>query len=284
MNPKFQSATEAKDGFSILRLSGVIDEDNELGTLAGALTGNVVINTGEVERINSCGVRDWVNWLQRGLPGSSILLVDCSPAIVAQINLVNNFTGDALVKSFYAPYFCPKCDLEKVLLVEATDLEGQRPVRAPACRCDECDGPMDFDDIEDSYFAFLSSSKKVVTGEIPLASLYDQQSLRRIGKSRGQGEKPGSKPNAKEKDPSGGGSADKKEPSLPSVPSLGSSAQVVSSDRVVTEQDSGERHFGPDEAAVKTVPVTRYGDASTIWTVVIVLLLGMAVLLGYLIF
>ena len=36
-----------------------------------------------------------------------------------------------------------------------------KPYKAPTCRCDECDGPMDFDDMPDSYFAFLSNTSKI---------------------------------------------------------------------------------------------------------------------------
>jgi hypothetical protein len=91
-------------------------------------------------------------------------MVECSPAIVAQINLVNNFTGGGVVKSFYVPYFCPECDEEKVLLVEASDM-GPPPHEPPTCRCDECDLVMDFDDMPDSYFAFLSHQRKVAEPE-----------------------------------------------------------------------------------------------------------------------
>ncbi|HEU4610727.1 MAG TPA: hypothetical protein VFS15_01570, partial [Kofleriaceae bacterium] len=81
-----------------------------------------------------------------------------------QINLVNNFTGSGVVKSFYVPYFCPECDEEKVLLVEASDM-GPPPHEPPTCRCDECDLVMDFDDMPDSYFAFLSNQKKLAEPE-----------------------------------------------------------------------------------------------------------------------
>jgi hypothetical protein len=124
-----------------------------------------VIDLGEIERINSCGVRDWVNWLSKlDNNGTHSVLVECSPAIVAQINLVNNFTGNGVVKSFYVPYFCPECDEEKVLLVEATDM-GPPPHEPPTCRCDECDLVMDFDDMPDSYFAFLSNQRKLAEAE-----------------------------------------------------------------------------------------------------------------------
>jgi anti-anti-sigma regulatory factor len=167
MNPKFHAAVHQRDDVSYVKLGGVIDEDNELGDLTDRIpAGTVVIDLSEIERINSCGVRDWVNWLTKVEKGTSnggssrVVLVECSPAIVSQINLVNNFTGTGVVKSFYAPYYCPNCDREKVLLIEASEM-GPPPHRAPTCRCDECDGVMDFDDMEDSYFAFLGTSKKL---------------------------------------------------------------------------------------------------------------------------
>jgi len=162
MSQKFQASVQHRGDVSYVKLGGVIDEDNELGDLVDKIpTGTAVIDLGEIERINSCGVRDWVNWLSKlEHNGTRSVLVECSPAIVAQINLVNNFTGSGVVKSFYVPYFCPECDEEKVLLVEATDM-GPPPHEPPTCRCDECDLVMDFDDMPDSYFAFLSNQKKL---------------------------------------------------------------------------------------------------------------------------
>ena len=165
MNPKFQASVNARDDVSYVKIGGIIDEDNELGSLADRIgAGTAISDLSDVERINSCGVRDWVNWLGKAEKGGArVVLVQCSPAIVAQINLVNNFSGNGVVKNFFAPYFCPNCDREKVLLVETRDVVGQKPFRAPTCRCDECDGPMDFDDMEESYFAFIANGKKVVT-------------------------------------------------------------------------------------------------------------------------
>jgi anti-anti-sigma regulatory factor len=166
MSQKFQSSIQHRTDVSYVKLGGVIDEDNELADLADKIPmGTAVIDLGEIERINSCGVRDWVNWLSKlENRGTRSVLVECSPAIVAQINLVNNFTGNGVVKSFYVPYFCPECDEEKVLLVEASDM-GPPPHEPPTCRCDECDLVMDFDDMPDSYFAFLSNQRKLAEPE-----------------------------------------------------------------------------------------------------------------------
>lgn len=157
MSTKFHHNIRRDGDVTWVSLGGVIDEDNELAALGDQIDGPiVVIDVAGVERINSCGVRDWVNWLG-GIKGrqARVVLVRCSPAIVAQINLVNNFAAGGVVKSFYIPYFCPECDQEKVLLTEASEL-GPPPHQPPVCRCDECDLVMEFDDMADSYFAFLA--------------------------------------------------------------------------------------------------------------------------------
>ncbi|CAN5912141.1 hypothetical protein BH11MYX2_BH11MYX2_01130 [soil metagenome] len=209
MSQKFQASVQHRGDVSYVKLGGVIDEDNELGELVERIpSGTAVIDLGEIERINSCGVRDWVNWLNKlENNGSRSVLVECSPAIVAQINLVNNFTGSGVVKSFYVPYFCPECDEEKVLLVEASDM-GLAPHEPPTCRCDECDLVMDFDDMPDSYFAFLSNQKKVAEPDKVNGAVRD------FGGAQAQGDK---KVRSRASAPNLTAPGNQKVPSLPSI-------------------------------------------------------------------
>lgn len=219
MSQKFQAAVQHRGDVSYVKLAGVIDEDNELADLVDKIpTGTAVIDLGEIERINSCGVRDWVNWLSKlENNGTRSVLVECSPSIVAQINLVNNFTGNGTVKSFYVPYFCPECDEEKVLLVEATEM-GPPPHEPPTCRCDECDLVMDFDDMPDSYFAFLSNQKKLAEPEKINGAMRDLG--RGSGDALGEGK---SKVRTRASQPQLAA------PSNPSVPSLPSVQRVSTS-------------------------------------------------------
>jgi len=211
MSQKFQAAVQHRGDVSFVKLGGVIDEDNELSDLVEKIpTGTAVIDLGEIERINSCGVRDWVNWLAKlETYGTRSVLVECSPAIVAQINLVNNFTGSGAVKSFYVPYFCPECDEEKVLLVEASDM-GPPPHEPPTCRCDECDLVMDFDDMPDSYFAFLSNQRKIVEPDKINGAMRDLGRGSEADSGKGKVRSRASQPNL---------SAASK-PSVPSLPSI----------------------------------------------------------------
>jgi anti-anti-sigma regulatory factor len=251
MNQKFLAAITQKDDVCYVKLSGVIDEDNNLGSLVDQIPpGTAVINVGEVERINSCGVRDWVNWLGKIEKSSaSVVLVECSPAIVAQINLVHNFTGGGAVKSFFAPYFCPACDLEKVLLIEAAEMSGQASPSAPTCRCDECDGVMDFDDMEESYFAFVSSGRRLaqdakIEAVLKEMSPSDGKGERKIRSRVGITGITGVSPQQTPQTP----------PSLPSVPSLPAITRPGSSGGAATPS-------GPPFGQTATSPGSRPGTS-----------------------
>ncbi|MCU1281446.1 MAG: hypothetical protein JWM53_4992, partial [bacterium] len=284
-----------------VKLSGVIDEDNELASLSDKIgSGTAVIDVSEIERINSCGVRDWVNWLGKvEKNGAKVILVECSPAIVAQINLVNNFTGQGVVKSFYAPYFCPNCDLEKVLLVETRDLAAVIPFKAPSCRCDECDGPMDFDDMEESYFAFLSNAKKIVTDsrvDSVINEFTPTDGDRKI-RSRTGGTNPGGSGTGSKSGSSGVHSS-----SLPSIPSLPSIRTSTTGSGVGsgTGSISGVNGFGSSVSGVRSTAAALAelearrsqtnptplapGKSNAAWIVVVALIVVAVGLLGFVMF
>lgn len=163
MSQKFQATVHQRDDVTFVKLAGVIDEDNELSDLVDKLGGGTcVIDLGEVERINSCGVRDWVRCvaaLER--QGANLVLVGCSAPVVRQLNTVHNFRGNAAIKSFFAPYFCRSCERELKLLCELSDMVGP-PYQPPIKRCDNCERVLEFDDMPDSYFLFLTNTRPYV--------------------------------------------------------------------------------------------------------------------------
>ena len=118
-------------------------------------TQTLIVDLAGVERINSFGVRDWVNWLTTlEKAGVATHLVSCAPAVVAQLNLVGNFSGHAAVHSFIAPYYCESCDYEHSENLRFGDIQRAPKPKAPKRSCPQCDKAMAFDDIEESYFAF----------------------------------------------------------------------------------------------------------------------------------
>ncbi|MEO1273416.1 MAG: STAS domain-containing protein, partial [Myxococcota bacterium] len=164
MSDKFSAKLRSGSEYTFVQIQGVIDEDNQLGSLTKSVTTQdnhnkvLIIDLGDVSRINSCGVRDWVNWLTDVQhDGRDVVLIRCSPAIVGQANMVTNFCGDAIIHSFFAPYFIPSTEMSVDKLLYVSQFPEQGPIRAPNFVSEETGEPMEFDDFEESYFAFLSS-------------------------------------------------------------------------------------------------------------------------------
>ena len=154
---------QRRGGSNVIKLAGILDEHNELSALVEQVgSGKVLINLAGVERINSSGTRDWVDWIasleKKGIQPE---LVACSPAVVAQLNLVKNFAGASVVKSFQVPYHCGGCARDKLLLVTIAEF-GNFPPVAPECACEQCGKPMTFTDETGTYFAFVKQVQELM--------------------------------------------------------------------------------------------------------------------------
>jgi hypothetical protein len=141
----------------VVELFGDFDETADLRELASALHGPVAIDLGGIRRINSAGVREWIEFV-RNLPEvSELRLIGCSKVSVAQLNLIENFRGPARVESFWAPYSCT-CGNEREILLEAHDAAQVVRTRVPSpppvvCACGRV---MELDELPDRYFLFLA--------------------------------------------------------------------------------------------------------------------------------
>lgn len=121
-----------------------LDESFGGAALAASLAGIVVLDLGEVRRINSYGLRQWLE-LQRELAARAdqvqLYYARCSEAVVGQIGLVNAFADRGQVISFQAPYACPSCghaftahfDCEQ----HAAELSGGQSPPRPCPLCNE---------------------------------------------------------------------------------------------------------------------------------------------------
>src|SRR5438445_9184324 len=117
---------QRRSGARVIKFSGVLDEHNHLNQLAEKFSRGslVLLNMAGLERINSSGVRDWVDWLALlDVMGVRPVLVACSPAFVAQMNRIKNFAGNAVVKSFQAPYHCATCRREHNVLIQVDEMK-----------------------------------------------------------------------------------------------------------------------------------------------------------------
>lgn len=162
---KLHAKVAQGDGFTALRLDGVIDEHNGLAHVAASLAKADVlaVDLGGVKRLNSVGVRDWVNWLREvRAKFSDVVLFDCPPPVMNEVNFVKNFAEGAYITTFAAPLYCTRCQKEESRLLEthrllngATGASHVGRLALPSFNCERTDCENALDDDEDSYFAFV---------------------------------------------------------------------------------------------------------------------------------
>ena len=144
-----------------LRLVGVIDETFSPEAAGQDVIGHVLIDMGRIERISSFGVRKWIEFSSKMLPGAvSMQLINAPPIVIDQLNLVEGFAGITKVLSFLAPYSCVQCGEERMRSVNAvTDAAAISQSQAPAHKCPACDTPMEFADVPEEFFSFVKNQQ-----------------------------------------------------------------------------------------------------------------------------
>lgn len=158
---KFEYSKENIDDVTLIKMSGVIDEDCYLKDIFIDALDKIAIDLSGITRINSCGIRTWVNVMDMLTEKKMVIFIECSPVIMRQFNMIANFGGKGVVQSFHIPYFCENCNKEYELTAETRDfLSKELPLNVDVYRCTECNSQLVFDDIESKYFNFLSLYKK----------------------------------------------------------------------------------------------------------------------------
>jgi hypothetical protein len=147
---------EQKGSAVLVRLSGSIEESVNFDQLIGPPPAELIVSCKEVPRINSVGVKAWIKYFQGAqAKNTKLTFIECSTAIVEQINLISNFTCGGTVESIYVPFACTGCKSELVGLFKAADLK-KLNLQLPELKCSKCGGKAVFDDIPEEYFGFLT--------------------------------------------------------------------------------------------------------------------------------
>lgn len=152
---KFEIKIEKSGGNFKIVVNGVIDEDADFGphSLAGAQT--VEMKLAGIKSINSCGIREWIKWIETG-SGASIQYHECPKIIVDQINMVQGFLpAGGSVLSFIVPYYSDDSGEEKnVLFTNGKEFDDSGLKAPPEVKA--ADGTaMEMDVVESKYFKFL---------------------------------------------------------------------------------------------------------------------------------
>jgi anti-anti-sigma regulatory factor len=170
LEPKLHIDKIADGAVTCLKLSGTIDESFEgkrLGTTVRA--GTLVLDLADVRKISSFGIREWVDFVGTvGERVTALYFVECAPKIVDQLNMVMNFAGKGHVLSFYAPYRCDYCDVERrVLLQVDRDRDAIRGGKPPERPCESCGNPSYFDEDPATFFSYVAGQAPFeVDGEV----------------------------------------------------------------------------------------------------------------------
>lgn len=142
----------------LVRMSGAVNEHADFSPVKFARRPPLEIDLGELEMINSTGLRAFAAWIN-DLDNVTIQLSHVPKFFVEQINMVGGLVPPrAKVISFYVPYYCDLKDKEKQILYR-TGLEFSRDgekVRIDHPKVSTDDESYEMDVVPAKYFKFLT--------------------------------------------------------------------------------------------------------------------------------
>lgn len=161
--PKLAIERATDGAIAWISLAGTIDEDFSGGALGASVAGDtLVLDLGGVRKISSFGIREWIDFMRAAVTRvRQVILVECAPKVVDQLNMVANFAGGGRVYSCYAPYRCDFCDSESRVLVQVDrDHDAIRAHALPERPCPRCHEAMYFDDDGPTFFSYLAAQER----------------------------------------------------------------------------------------------------------------------------
>jgi len=145
---------EQKGDQLVISLSGKIGEDIRFEELIGEVAlKKVIVNTRDVDSINSAGIKEWINYF-RGLKEKGIELEfeESSCPVTEQFSLISNFDCKGKVTSVFAPFACTECNHIQRNLFTIDKLK-ELNFEIPPQKCEKCGKESaEFDEIPEEYF------------------------------------------------------------------------------------------------------------------------------------
>lgn len=144
-------------GNTHIQCSGALDENAKLPDNSATFHGDLILKMADVNLINSMGCRNWVNWIKSLKAQGLIKLVECSPAVIGQANVLTGFLpSNVTVDSFSVPYSCLKCGDVQLKLFNSKDvIKNGKVTVEEEIPCAKCGGTRSMDVVAQKYFIFL---------------------------------------------------------------------------------------------------------------------------------
>jgi hypothetical protein len=151
-----------------LRFTGFMNEDVNFGGIVpwinefGQGRTNLLLDLGNLTQMNSCGVREWLMFLEQIRAAKlTFSFTVISEAFADNANSVIDLLGPrgTTIGSFHAPYYCGTCQMRTMKVLRTEDLRVDSGAFAPPEEnCTRCGNKLEFDGIEEEYFFFLQHS------------------------------------------------------------------------------------------------------------------------------
>jgi hypothetical protein len=163
-NSKMRLEMEVEGTNGVVRPVGIVDEDVNFGVILSVMSQlgmplkALKFDLGQVSRMNSCGVREWLILIEKLPEGVECGFENVNELLVEQANMIPGILGRRGMKviSFQAPYFCETCSADVPMLIEPSQVAINDGIpQAPPFKCPKCSNPLQFDWLEEEYFAFL---------------------------------------------------------------------------------------------------------------------------------
>jgi hypothetical protein len=151
----FKMEVKDSEGTDFITLCGVIDEEAKF-KVPPKKSSSIALDLESVEYINSCGIREWINWMNDNLGHyNEVHIHNCPHHIIEVANVVNSFfTDKCKVFSFYAPYYVQDVDDVFYKLFEKSADFPSCTLELPE-KLDTPNGEGELDIIADKFLKFL---------------------------------------------------------------------------------------------------------------------------------
>ena len=138
-------------------MSGFIDETFSTEDVFINTSKPIEINLKDIRLISSNGIREWIKFINK-YKAAKFSFVECSKVFIDQVNATNGFCPpNAVVNSFYTPYFNKKTNTEKSVLFQYGKDYTENGIKAPNEFTADQGEVFIIDINENKYFKFIKN-------------------------------------------------------------------------------------------------------------------------------
>lgn len=158
MSEVLEIQTKFLENQLVVEFSGQIDEDSDFSKILSTNSSIYIFDFDKIKMMNSCGIREWINFIEKLPKEAQIIYRKCPQVVIEQINMVQGFlrTG-ARIDSFYAPYYSEQKDEVMKILLKTEQVQNGK---APMMTDPESQEELEFDAIEAQYFNFIKQQEQ----------------------------------------------------------------------------------------------------------------------------